>query len=127
MGIRTFTIGRGEGCEIQLVDDSVSRRHAELVIGESGVLYLTDCGSSFGTFRVNGSDWEAIKQCYVKPGERLCFGEYETTVAVLLEIARRPENFGGDESKKGSVTGDEDKRPSGRVRRDPISGEVVSD
>ncbi len=50
-GVR-MVIGRTAGCELKLSDQSVSRRHLELVRGENGVL-LRDLGSGNGT-RVNG-------------------------------------------------------------------------
>ncbi|QRO00507.1 FHA domain-containing protein [Archangium violaceum] len=44
-----MVIGRGQDCELTLTDQSVSRRHVELVFGgESGVL-LRDLGSGNGT------------------------------------------------------------------------------
>ena len=42
-------IGRGTGCDIQLADNGVSRRHAVLSC-ESGVYYIEDAGSRAGTF-----------------------------------------------------------------------------
>ena len=42
-------IGRGTGCDIQLADTGVSRRHAVLSC-ESGVYYIEDAGSRAGTF-----------------------------------------------------------------------------
>ena len=42
-------IGRGTGCDIQLADNGVSRRHAVLSC-ESGVYYIEDTGSRAGTF-----------------------------------------------------------------------------
>ena len=44
--------GRDDACEIVIENDSVSRRHARLTVGESGV-FLQDLGSANGTF-VNG-------------------------------------------------------------------------
>jgi two-component system cell cycle response regulator len=51
------TIGRGEGCEIQLEMDNVSRRHCSLLLREGAVL-LRDEGSTNGTY-LNGVE---IKQ-----------------------------------------------------------------
>ncbi len=50
-GVR-FIIGRTPGVDLQLTDQSVSRRHVELVVGDGGVL-LRDMGSGNGT-KVNG-------------------------------------------------------------------------
>jgi pSer/pThr/pTyr-binding forkhead associated (FHA) protein len=43
-----MVIGRGQGCDVVLSDQSVSRRHVELVYGEGGTL-LRDLGSGNGT------------------------------------------------------------------------------
>jgi pSer/pThr/pTyr-binding forkhead associated (FHA) protein len=43
-----MVIGRGQGCDVVLSDQSVSRRHVELVYGEGGVM-LRDLGSGNGT------------------------------------------------------------------------------
>lgn len=48
----TLTIGR-DGCDVNLADPLVSRRHAELVSSGGGGLRVSDLGSSNGTF-VNG-------------------------------------------------------------------------
>ena len=50
-GVR-MVIGRTSGVDFQLTDQSVSRRHIELVAGDAGVM-LRDLGSGNGT-RVNG-------------------------------------------------------------------------
>ncbi|HYV48683.1 MAG TPA: protein kinase, partial [Myxococcaceae bacterium] len=47
-----MVVGRGDQCEMRLVDPSVSRRHLELVMGARGT-YLRDLASDSGT-RVNG-------------------------------------------------------------------------
>ncbi|MBM3978788.1 MAG: GGDEF domain-containing protein [Planctomycetes bacterium] len=46
---RTLTIGRGDDCEIRLVDHSVSRRHALIEHADDGY-YVTDQNSTNGTF-----------------------------------------------------------------------------
>ena len=46
------TIGRGEGCEIVLELDNVSRRHCSLLLREGGV-FLRDNGSTNGTYLNN--------------------------------------------------------------------------
>ena len=49
----TTTIGRGPEQDIFLDDVTVSRRHAELLVGESGVPQIKDAGSTNGIY-VNG-------------------------------------------------------------------------
>jgi len=48
----TLSVGRAEDSDIMLGDLLVSRRHAELLVGDSGV-HIVDLGSANGTF-VNG-------------------------------------------------------------------------
>ncbi len=43
-------VGREPGCNIQSNDGLVSRRHAMLFIGEGGMLFVEDLGSSNGVF-----------------------------------------------------------------------------
>jgi len=51
-GVR-MVIGRTPGVDLLLTDQSVSRRHVELIYGDDGVL-MKDCGSGNGT-KVNGT------------------------------------------------------------------------
>jgi DNA-binding CsgD family transcriptional regulator len=62
-------LGRSSGCDVPLKDLSVSRRHAEIVLTESGVT-VTDLGSRNGTF-VEG---KRIATCPVSDGQRVRFG-----------------------------------------------------
>ncbi|MEO0465639.1 MAG: FHA domain-containing protein [Pseudomonadota bacterium] len=130
MAILTYTIGRAQGCEIPVEHATVSRRHAELVVGQNGILYLTDCASTFGTFRVHGGDWETIRQCEVRRSDRVCLGEHVTTIGELLAAVER--ETPPDASQSGSDTPAEtpvalDDRPSGNVRRHPETGEILVD
>lgn len=50
---RGIVIGRGEGCDLDLPDERVSRRHVALEPRSDGTLILTDLGSANGTL-VNG-------------------------------------------------------------------------
>jgi hypothetical protein len=43
-------IGRGERCELQLTSSSVSREHAKITKDLDGNFFLTDLGSTNGTF-----------------------------------------------------------------------------
>jgi pSer/pThr/pTyr-binding forkhead associated (FHA) protein len=46
-------LGRGERCEVRVQDESVSRAHAEILVGGMDGNLLVDLGSLNGTF-VNG-------------------------------------------------------------------------
>jgi hypothetical protein len=64
------SIGRGEECEIFLVDPSVSRNHASIKI-EDETIALTDLGSTNGTF-VNGERVSGTRT--LGDGDVLTFG-----------------------------------------------------
>jgi pSer/pThr/pTyr-binding forkhead associated (FHA) protein len=63
------TIGRA-GCDIDLSDPDVSRRHA-VVRGVDGGLAVEDLGSKNGTY-VNGSRISGMVE--ISPGDRVRFG-----------------------------------------------------
>jgi adenylate cyclase len=67
---RGFIVGRSAGCDLPLRDPTVSRRHAELTVVESG-LRIRDFGSTNGTF-VNGA---RVGDALVPPGSRVAFGK----------------------------------------------------
>ncbi len=43
-------IGTGDGCDIRVVDASISGRHAEITIGQNNRYRITDLGSRNGTY-----------------------------------------------------------------------------
>lgn len=70
-----FTVGRKPGNSLQIVEGSVSGKHAELVMDAKGML-LRDLGSTNGT-RV-GDD--RIIEMRVQPGAVLSFGNVRVTL-----------------------------------------------
>ncbi|MHB8872154.1 MAG: FHA domain-containing protein [Myxococcaceae bacterium] len=68
-GVR-MVIGRTQGCELKLSDQSVSRRHLELVQGKDGVL-LRDLGSGNGT-KVNG---EKVAEKLLQHDDEIAIGK----------------------------------------------------
>jgi len=84
--MRLKTIGRSDSNAIFIDNDTVSRRHAELVISRAGEYYLTDCASTGGTYLLTDTGWEAIRQCFVHPQDTVKFGNVETTVQNLLAV-----------------------------------------
>ncbi|MBK7861679.1 MAG: FHA domain-containing protein [Archangiaceae bacterium] len=68
-GVR-LVIGRTPGVDLQLTDQSVSRRHVELVVGDGGVI-LRDLGSGNGT-KVNG---EKITEKALVHGDEIHIGK----------------------------------------------------
>lgn len=83
---RGFVVGRSAGCDIPLRDPTVSRRHAELTVVDSG-LRIQDFGSTNGTF-VNGA---RVGDALVLPGSRVAFGKVGFEVRpVDADAAPRP-------------------------------------
>ena len=81
----TWLIGRAHGCELQLLDESASRRHAK-VCWQAGRVVLEDLGSANGT-SLNG---EPIDQAVtLVDGDLVAFGTvaFQYTVG---DIAQRP-------------------------------------
>jgi hypothetical protein len=67
-----WTIGRSSGCEIPLLDDTVSRRHAEIAV-RAGICLVRDLGSCNGT-RLNG---RFVTRARLRRGDVLELGETE--------------------------------------------------
>ncbi len=63
-------IGRGEDCDLQIVDSRISRNHAQLRL-EDGAWLIEDLGSTHGTF-VKG---ERIEQAVLVHGDTITIGE----------------------------------------------------
>ena len=70
------TVGRGQGCQVQLNDPMVSQLHARLFRAERG-LHIEDLGSTNGTF-VNGKQVSAPAK--LKRGDRIRVGPIELEV-----------------------------------------------
>jgi diguanylate cyclase (GGDEF)-like protein len=62
-------IGRGNQADIHVVDDGISRRHAEIVHDQHGI-YVRDLGSTNGTF-CNG---ERVSEHQLKDGDKIQVG-----------------------------------------------------
>lgn len=134
---RLLTIGRSPKADIRLQDRSVSRLHAEFIVAACGTLHLADRSSANGTWIEASGAWKRIRQRIVRPSDRLRFGRAELTAAELLNrIPECPEDragTGGSNRKAtvrppGSPTGArDDELPHGRVRRNPLTGEIVGD
>jgi adenylate cyclase len=72
----SLTVGRALTSDVALLDPTVSRRHASLVVDESGI-DLSDLGSSNGTF-VNG---ERVEHARLGAGDVLTFGKLSFNVS----------------------------------------------
>jgi pSer/pThr/pTyr-binding forkhead associated (FHA) protein/tetratricopeptide (TPR) repeat protein len=95
----TMVVGRVPGVDIQIEDDSVSRRHAELILQGRDVV-LRDLGSANGT-NLNGAP--LTEEMVLAPGDIIQFGVVETTFEVpSAALARR----GGGKMARGGEGGD---------------------
>jgi hypothetical protein len=89
------TIGR-EGCEVNLMDPEVSRRHAAIRL-EGGSLAIQDLGSTNGTY-VNGARISAVTT--LKDGDEVRLGN---TVWAIRSTAPAGAPAGGGETTVGDV------------------------
>ncbi|MCB1734351.1 MAG: FHA domain-containing protein [Gammaproteobacteria bacterium] len=68
---RTCRIGRNSDCDVQLMNDSVSGYHADLLLDRDGGISIVDLGSTNG-LRVNGDE---VHQATVNDGDEIELGE----------------------------------------------------
>jgi pSer/pThr/pTyr-binding forkhead associated (FHA) protein/S1-C subfamily serine protease len=83
---KQMLVGRGEDCDLVLSDPSVSSRHA-LLESESGKLFVTDLGSTNGTFL---SDQAVSTRTEVGAGMVLRFGTLEVAVLGIVPSPIQP-------------------------------------
>jgi DNA-binding CsgD family transcriptional regulator len=81
-----FVVGRGEGVDLRLDEDSVSRRHAQFRI-EGELPMVWDLQSRNGTF-VNGQP--IAGRARLSPGDRITLGACEL---LLIKAERVPEPY----------------------------------
>jgi len=81
-GTGDLVIGRSSDLDMVLIEDMVSRKHAKLHVGQSG-LTISDLGSTNGTF-VNG---EKVKTAKLKEGDRILIG---TSILKLISVDKLP-------------------------------------
>jgi two-component system nitrogen regulation response regulator GlnG len=90
----TLLIGSSDGCGLRLQEPSVSRRHAQVEIGDDGVV-LKDLSSRNGTF-LNG---RRVREAYLSPGDQLRLGRVEIRFEPRVEAVKVPASphsrFGG--------------------------------
>ena len=82
--MKRITIGRGDGNDIAINHDSVSRRHAQLVERDDGQYQLLDLGSSNGTFYFAEGGWTDTRGAMLGADDMVRIGEHSTSVAALL-------------------------------------------
>lgn len=74
-----IVIGRGEECDIVVVDDMVSKKHLR-IINDNGIVKIQDLGSSNGTFLNSGKIDNG--QCVVRPGDLIQLGSIRTVIEI---------------------------------------------
>ena len=72
-----MVIGRGQGCDLQVPLENVSRRHCEISISGETVK-VKDLASSNGTYVNN----KRVNECDLKAGDRLVVGPIVFTVQI---------------------------------------------
>ncbi|HET7551279.1 MAG TPA: adenylate/guanylate cyclase domain-containing protein [Gemmatimonadaceae bacterium] len=114
-----FTVGRAAGCDIVLLDPTVSRKHAELGCGENEVA-VRDLGSANGVF-VNG---ERVGEAVIHEGDEVSFGG----VAFRLATAGGERGAVGESrvsGERGVEEGEKRERAAGRATTPGASGVVT--
>ena len=95
-GVR-MVVGRSKDCDFALGDQTVSRRHLELVYGESGVV-MRDLGGISGT-QVND---QKVDECILKHGDEISVGKTRLRFVdegELIKEMRAKAESGEDEKK----------------------------
>jgi pSer/pThr/pTyr-binding forkhead associated (FHA) protein len=115
----TMVVGRVPGVDIQIEDDSVSRRHAEVVVQGRDVV-LRDLGSANGT-NVNGAP--LTEELALASGDIIQFGVVEMTFELpQAAMARRG---GGRMARGGGAAEEADPATKKRQRLLIIGGAVL--
>ena len=131
--IKAYVVGRQQGCELRLDHDTVSRRHAEVILTPDGRYYLTDYNSAGGTYIHESAGWREVRQEFVSAGARLCLGYCEITATPFEALRARggvpisgPAPGGG--STPAEVTASKFELgpdPHRGLRRDTVTGEII--
>ena len=128
----SWTLGRGADCDLRFDHDTVSRRHARLLVDEQGQWTLEDLGSSNGSWRREEDAWIRVRQVRIALDDPLRLGERETSLRQLLERFSDvivlseldlPPGKGALRLVGSSVVSSEDP-PFERPRRNPRTGEI---
>jgi predicted component of type VI protein secretion system len=85
---QTFSIGRSPDCDLVLADQSVSRKHAELLVLDDGQLFLVDCQSTHGTRLLQHGQTRPVQQEFVALDAIVEFGDVSIPMGDVLEALR---------------------------------------
>jgi len=129
--MRTLVIGRSPFADVVMADPSVATHHAEIVITDDGRLYLSDCASASGTWRLDPTPgverhWRPLRQGFVAADEPLKLGEHHCTAGQLTAAARAGADGDRQQAALQRERLERDRpRLRGRVERDAATGEIV--
>jgi len=79
-------VGRDPDCDFTISHPSVSALHCDLILSNDGVI-IRDCGSTNGTF----VDGDAVKEVWLRAGQKVLLGEVELFVENTDAIIVIPE------------------------------------
>jgi predicted component of type VI protein secretion system len=85
---QTFSIGRSPECDLVLADQSVSRKHAELLVLDDGQLFLVDCQSTHGTRVSQHGQTRQVHQEFVSIDAIVEFGDVSMPVGDIVDALR---------------------------------------
>lgn len=109
---KTVIFGRHKDfADVILQHPSISRRHAAVLHGKSGNMYVMDCGSSHGTF-VNKKKLKKETREVLQEGDTLKFGASSREYVVRLCLEKDSKSSRGTKRK-----GDEDKSSEKRKKK----------
>ena len=112
--MQKYSIGRDTANNIVLNENSVSRRHAELILNDNGAIFIKDLASSNGTL-VNG---KRISELQLQKGDMLKFGNisfnWEQYLNSHQKIPASPVNNPGKKMGLASLLNDKNEIIIGR-------------
>ncbi len=116
---RTLVVGRAVTSDIPIYDPTISRRHAEVSLTETGVL-VKDLGSSNGTF-LNGAK---IAEAEAAANDVVTFGKVAFRVKEVTALAPRPQVVPTPITPPGAFASPKAAAGGTIVRQLPVSGGV---
>jgi len=117
---RKLVVGRAVTSDVPIYDPTISRRHAEIVLTDSGV-HVTDLGSSNGTF-LNGAK---ITEAEAGANDVVTFGKVAFRVKEVTAPAPRPQVVAAPPDFASPKPGSKGGAAGGTiVRQLPVSGGV---
>ena len=95
--MQRYLIGNSKTKEadISINQESISRRHAELIHGKDNTYLLIDRNSTNGTFVLDADRWMRIRQKIVSLNTKIILGKYKTDIKSLLNLDKesKKENY----------------------------------